>query len=204
MIPFLNVLFITELLSLVVLIILYKKYPYNYMFFLFLILFSTVTTEGLTILFIHYDLGGFNFHFYYSFVLFNSIYFFYQKIINSKESLILMTVLTCLFSVIWMSSFVLNVSFNYLIIIGSINTSIYVFLYLRELLLSDRIINYKKVLPFWISVSFLVFYTSSIPFFLIQKQMNNRSFYFILNCLGVMMYTGIIYGLIWSSKEEKY
>ncbi len=204
MTPFLKPLFLIELVSLLVLIVNYKKFTYNYMVFLLIILASTVITEASTILFIKYELGDINFHFYYSLILFNSIFFFYSKIINSNNSITLMKILTIFFSLFWVLYFFINLSFNYLIILGAINTSIYAFLYLKELLMSDRIINYKKVLPFWISVSFLIFYTSSIPFFLIQKHMSNRNFYFILKFLGIIMYSGIIYGLLCSNKEERY
>ncbi|SNR14311.1 membrane protein of unknown function [Tenacibaculum jejuense] len=204
MIPFLKPLFLFELMSLLILILSYRKFPYNYMVFLLIILLSTVITEALTILFIKYNLGNINFHFYYSFILFNSIYFFYSKIINNENSMKLIRILTLVFSLSWFLYLFVDGSFNYLLILGSFNTSIYAFLYLKELLMSDRIINYKKVLPFWISVSFLIFYTSSIPFFLIQKQMSNRSFYFILKSLGIIMYSGIIFGLLCSNKEERY
>ena len=174
------------------------------MSYLLALLLATVVTEGLSLYFLMSDVIGFNVHYYYSLILFNCIYLTYSKLINSKKVLLFMVVLNVLFSLFWFSSLFVEVSINYILIFGSLNTSIYCFLYLRELLVSDKIINYKKVFPFWLTVSFIIFYMSSIPFFLILKYMNDRSFYYILYILGIIMYSGIIYGLIWSSKEQRY
>ena len=204
MISFLVVLFCFEFVALLMTVKNYKKYSNNYMSYLLALLLATVVTEGLSLYFLMSDVIGFNVHYYYSLILFNCIYLTYSKLINSKKVLLFMVVLNVLFSLFWFSSLFVEVSINYILIFGSLNTSIYCFLYLRELLVSDKIINYKKVFPFWLTVSFIIFYMSSIPFFLILKYMNDRSFYYILYILGIIMYSGIIYGLIWSSKEQRY
>ena len=77
-------------------------------------------------------------------------------------------------------------------------------MYLRVLLLSNEILNYKKQLPFWVSVGFLVFYLASIPFFSMHKYFENRSIYYVINILVILMNLIISFGLIWSNKEMKY
>ena len=89
-------------------------------------------------------------------------------------------------------------------VIGSLGTSVLAFMYLRQLLISDEILNYKKLLPFWVSVGFLIFYLPSIPFFSLFKYMYNRDLFFILKYLIILMNLFIIYGLITCNKEEKY
>ena len=76
------------------------------------------------------------------------------------------------------------------------------FFYLRQLLLSNEILNYKKLLPFWVSVGFLVFYLPAIPFFTLWEYMKDRDLFFILKILIILMNLFIIYGLLWSKKEE--
>ncbi len=79
-----------------------------------------------------------------------------------------------------------------------------VFLFLRELLLSNEIVNYKKLLPFWVSVGFLVFHLPAIPFFSFWSYMKNRDLLPILYSLIVLMNIIISFGLLWSSRRVEY
>ncbi len=138
----------------------------------------------------------------YIFCIFNLISLIFWSIIKLKLKLILI-----MFPVIFNLSFFffsLEKSFFTFMTIGSVNTSIYSFLYLRQLLVSDEIINYRKLLPFWVSVGFLVFYLPSIPFFSLVNNMRTRELFFITKVLAVFMNIFIIYGFICSNKEETY
>ena len=73
--------------------------------------------------------------------------------------------------------------FPKMVTLGCLNTSVFVFLYLRELLMSNKILNYKKHLPFWISIGFLIFYLPAIPFFTMQEYMVGRNLFFIISIL---------------------
>ena len=198
------VLFIFELLALIVFLVKHRIFSIDYKLFLFIVLASTVITEGIGLSFVFLEKEGFNIHHFYMIILFNAIYFFYKAIIKSKRITMIMTILTIAFTFLWSLSFLSSWIYSNILILGSLNTSIFAFFYLRELLVSDDIINYKKLLPFWVTISFLIFYLSSIPFFFILKYMNDRSLYYILYTLGIVMYSGIIFGLIWSNKEQKY
>ena len=70
--------------------------------------------------------------------------------------------------------------------------------------MSDKIINYKEHLPFWVSVAFLIFYITSIPFFTEMAYMQGRDLFFLVSILIIIMNLLIITGIIWSKKEVKY
>lgn len=139
----------------------------------------------------------------YSFFLFNLIALAYSFVIKYKRYW-MVYFLVIIFNVLFFVFYYLELSYFYSVIIGSFNTSFFAFLYLRELLLSDRIINYKKMFPFWVSVGFLVFYLPSIPFFSLFKDMTSRGLFYVLYLLIILMNLIIIYGLITCNKEEKY
>ncbi|WP_440120691.1 hypothetical protein [Tenacibaculum sp. Ill] len=70
--------------------------------------------------------------------------------------------------------------------------------------MSDKIINYKKLLSFWVSVAFIVFYLPSIPFFSFWNFLKDRSLMPILYVLIVLMNVIISFGLVWSNKKVEY
>ena len=140
----------------------------------------------------------------YTVAVFVLVYLLFREILIGKivqtVCLTLLTILVC----IGVINFFYKGLFYNLLIFGAVSTSVFSFFYLRQLLLSDEILNYKKLLPFWISVGFLVFYLPSIPFFTFWRYMDGRNLFFILKTLVILMNLIIIYGLICSKKEEKY
>lgn len=151
-------------------------------------------------------LGKSSFFVYHIFSLFqfSLIYKIYQGLVKDNKCVKFFTVLHVLFILLWIIIFFKYSLFFYVIIFGGFNTSIFIFFYLREILLSDKILNYKRLLPFWVSVGLLVFYLPSIPFFSLFKHMKDRGLFFILNILVVIMNIFIIYGLVCSNKKEEY
>ncbi len=138
----------------------------------------------------------------YSFFQFNIIASIYYLILQRKRLKKMVVYLSLVFSFFWIIVIFNKGLFFYLIIFGGINTSLFVFFYMKRLLMSDEILNYKELLPFWFSVGFIVFYLPSIPFFSLINYMQNRGLFFILNILVILMNLFIIWGLIWSRKEE--
>ncbi|QXP72827.1 hypothetical protein H0I31_03770 [Tenacibaculum sp. AHE15PA] len=128
----------------------------------------------------------------------------YNGLIKDKAWLKLSNFFLIAFLVIWFLILYRKNFFYTAIIIGAINIGLLVFLYLRELLLSDEILNYKKMLSFWVSVGFLVFYLPSIPFFSLVGYMKSRDLFPVLNILIIIMNIIISFGLIWSKKKEEY
>ncbi|MFT0156446.1 hypothetical protein VBY68_07435 [Tenacibaculum ascidiaceicola] len=70
--------------------------------------------------------------------------------------------------------------------------------------MSNEILNYKKLLPFWVSVGLLVFHLPAIPFFSFWNYMKNKDLFPILHSLIILMNIIISFGLLWSNKKEEY
>ncbi|CAM1346035.1 hypothetical protein [Tenacibaculum crassostreae] len=153
------------------------------------------------------SIGGHNFLVYHLYLFFENtlIFLLYYKLIYDKKYLIISYFLLAVIFVLWCLIFFSQKYFRSTIIVGAFNVGMLVFLYLRELLLSEKIINYKKILPFWVSVGFLIFYLSTIPFFSFWNYMRDRELFPILDFLIILMNLIISFGLIWSNKgEESY
>ncbi|CAM1359757.1 conserved membrane hypothetical protein [Tenacibaculum litoreum] len=143
------------------------------------------------------------YHFYTVFEYFTLFYLF-KSVLKDKKTLKFSYILLFLLVVVWCVTFVNRDYFNYAVIIGSFNVGVLVFLYLQELLLSDEIINYKRLLPFWVSVGLIVFHLPAIPFFSFWNYMKNKDLLPILHSLIVLMNIIISFGLIWSNKKVEY
>ena len=179
----------------------YKKYGHKkYYIFLLVFLCVTAIVESIGTYFLPTD---FDIYFMsYSWALLQNILllmFFYFLL---KKQIIFYFFI--FFIVMWVYFFGCQQDLNKIIILSFLNAAIFSLLYLKELLISDKIFFYKKLLPFWVSVGFLVFYLPSIPFFTLFKYMQNRGLFFIVNILIILMNLFIIYGLLCSNKEEKY
>uniref|UniRef100_UPI00366E7A70 hypothetical protein n=1 Tax=Plantactinospora endophytica TaxID=673535 RepID=UPI00366E7A70 len=143
------------------------------------------------------------YHFYTVFEYFG-IFVLYRSLLKERKYLKISYVLLFTFIVLSIFTFFDRKYLHYTGIIGSFNVGVLVFLYLRELLLSNEILNYKKLLPFWVSVGLLVFHLPAIPFFSFWNYMKNKDLFPILYTLIILMNVIISFGLIWSNKKEEY
>lgn len=146
---------------------------------------------------------SFIFHYIYILINFSIVIYFYSKLISDKLWVKIIGGLMFFFFIAWIYVGFENEFLTYLFVFGSFNVAISILFYLRELLLSDKILNYKELLPFWVSVGFLVFYLPSIPFLTLLNYMKDRDLFFVLNILIILMNVFISYGLI-CSKEKRY
>ncbi len=180
----------------------YKKTKTKFVFYLMTLLWIIVVVEGIGIYCkIIKKEAGLVYH-VYSFFEYNLIALMYLSILKKKSSISIIKVMVLFFNVLYFLTYV-NVDYQiYVTPVGSLFVSVYCVLYLIELLQSDKILNYKKEFPFWVTVGFLVFYLPSIPFFMLLKSMQNRGLFFILSILVVFMNLLIAYGLL-CSREEK-
>lgn len=147
-----------------------------------------------------------NFWIYYFHTFFECfiIFFLYRNLLKERKYLKISYLLLSFFIVFWVAAFFDKNYIHYTGIVGSLNVGVMVFLFLRELLLSNEIVNYKKLLPFWVSVGFLVFHLPAIPFFSFWSYMKNRDLLPILYSLIVLMNVIISFGLLWSNKKVEY
>ena len=178
----------------------YKGLPY-YKFFLVylinLILFQILAET----LFINDSGNLFNFYTFFEFNFFSLIYF---HLIKEKNSLKIFKILVITFNLVYFISFYFTELNKYNVSLEGLVNSIFIILFFRELLNSERILNYKKLLSFWISVGFLLFYLASIPFFTLfySNFFSSRVMFPILYSLIIVFHLCFIYGIITCRKTE--
>jgi hypothetical protein len=164
----------------------------------------TVVVETIGAYYVNIEETGFLHHHIYIILELVIIRRMYKGLIKDKKWLKLSSFFLIVFLILWFLIFYKRVFFFYSIAIAAINIGLLVFLYLRELLLSDEVLNYKNMLSFWVSVGFLIFYLPSIPFFSLVGYMKNRDLFPILHFLIIIMNIIISFGLIWCNKKEVY
>ncbi len=89
-------------------------------------------------------------------------------------------------------------------IIGSLFLIISIIIYFIEILNSEEILSIKKNLLFYISVGLLLYYTSSIPFRIVQNYYQTtyiNTLYGIKFCFVIIMNLFFIYGFICSKQK---
>lgn len=194
--------FISAVLAMLLLI---KQKQSVFLFFLTLSLWITVGVEVLGTILLKMEKSSFLYHHLYALVLFLMVFLMYRSQIIDKKGLRVSVLLLIMFFVFWVLIFFDSNYFPYAQIVGSINVGLLVFLYFKELLLSNEIIDYKKQLPFWVSIGFAVFYLGSIPFFALWNyfKTDGRGLFYILHVLIVLMNVFISIGLIIKLLENK-
>lgn len=104
----------------------------------------------------------------YTFFEFNFVALIYRSLLKKEISKNVLKSFWISFNLIYFSSFYFLFLYKLTVIIEALINSIFVILFFSELLKSENILNYKKILPFWLSVGFLIFYLTSIPFFILS------------------------------------
>ncbi|CAM1334645.1 hypothetical protein [Tenacibaculum aestuariivivum] len=185
-------------------ILLYGKFKNRFFLTLRLILVVNVLVELVGAYYKYIEKNAFTIYIIYSGIVFTLITLMYLQIIKDIFWRKYLKLITFCFILFCFFAFLTKINFTYVVVFGALITVFGAFLYLKELLVSDKILNYKKMLPFWVTVGFLVFYLPSIPFFTLLKHMTDRGLFFILNALVILMNIFILYGLLCSKKEEMY
>lgn len=190
-----------QIIALILSIIFYKKYNSIFYKILCLFLIVVVITESIGAYHIKHKLDSFRWLLVCTLLQFNLIALMYAELLKNKIFIKIIIALSVLFSLYAIQVYFVKSSFPFLAAFGGLNTSLFSFLYLRELLVSTKIINYKKLLPFWVSVGFFIFYLASVPFFTMMTFMNDRGLFYLISTLIIVMNAFIIIGLIFSKKE---
>ncbi|KOY51236.1 hypothetical protein I602_796 [Polaribacter dokdonensis DSW-5] len=180
----------------------YKEYSfYKYFLFYFLV----IVIVDLLNNYFYTEGNNINLYNIYTFFEFNAIVLIYYHLIQQKTRLIIVKALAIAFNLVYILSFIFDYYILYTIPLEGVVNSIFVILYLVELLNSDGILNYKKMFPFWMSVSFLIFYLTSVPFWSLYYSsiFNTRAMFPIIYYLGTSYQLIFIYGLITCKKMGK-
>ena len=198
-----DIVFVIEILSIILSLRYLPKFKstYYYFFIAFLVFAVLFETLGMLIK------GNNNYWIYniYTFFEFSSligIYYFLNTSVKSKKIII---VLSIIYYIIYFISFKYDVLQKYTVIILPFFVVPFMFLYLQKLLNSSKIMNYKKVLPFWLTVGFLIYYLASVPFFSLQYLFGlyDRLLFTLLSAVVILMHLIFIVSLIWIKPIQK-
>lgn len=77
-----------------------------------------------------------------------------------------------------------------------------IILFLYQTFNSDKILEIKNYLPFWISVALLIFFIGSIPILFFRTTVSETIYFFILFMLNLISNGILILGLIWNKQER--
>ncbi len=183
-------------------VVVYVERKSKFILFLAILTSAIVFVESLGVYFQNnqINLRGYLYHIY-SFFEYNLIALIYLEVVKKKNNRNLLKVIILVVNIFYFSSWFYSPLQLYITPLGSLAVGVFLSLYLKELLLSDKILNYKKELPFWVTVGFMIFYLPSIPFFMMVKYMHDRGLFFILSILVILMNLFIIYGLLCGKKK---
>lgn len=77
-----------------------------------------------------------------------------------------------------------------------------IILFLYQTFNSDKVLEIKNYLPFWISVALLIFFIGSIPIFFFRTTVSETIYFFILFMLNLISNGILILGLLWNKQER--
>jgi len=190
-------------LTLLLCFIFYKNYKSNsyYKYFILYLLVIIIFDLLAQFIFVRENVTLFNVYTFFEFNLFALIFY---ELIKEKTRLIILKTLMITFNTLYFLSFYFDFYILYTIPLEGVFNSIIVILFFIELLNSDEILNYKKLLSFWISVSFLIFYLTSVPFWSLYYSsiFETRSMFPIIYYLATVFQLIFIYGLLACKKTE--
>lgn len=192
-----------EGLSFFLSILFIKHYKSIYFYFFIAYLFFAVFFETIgTITHGTNNYWIYNIYTFFEFLSVVGIYYFLMETSQSKKVIIS---LSLIFFIVYFFSFVYKELQSYTILLIPFFAVPFMFLYLKNLLNSTKIINYKKVFPFWITVSFLIYYIASVPFFSLQYLfgLQNRLLFTLLSIIVILMHLIFIGSLLWSKPTQK-
>ncbi len=140
----------------------------------------------------------------YTFFEFNLVSIIYYNLNKEKLSRLIISYLIGVFNVVYFLSFYFLLLQKYTVTIGALTVSVFMILYLKELLNSNKIIDYKRDLSFWITVGMLFYYLCTIPFLALVYFIGLKDLllFYIINIITIITHLCFIFGLLWSRKTE--
>jgi len=178
----------------------YKKYSF-YKYFIshiLIIIFFEILDR------IYFGINNLKLFDIYTFFEFNSFALIYYNLLKDKTRINILKGLVLVFNLIYFLLYYFYFYIFYTVPIEGVVNSIIVILFFIELLNSESILNYKKMLSFWLSVAFLVFYLTTVPFWSLYYSsiFATRDMFPIIYYLAVVFQLIFIYGLITCRKTE--
>jgi hypothetical protein len=148
---------------------------------------------------------------------FNCLFFFLKDILELKLTKKKVIIVIVIFNIIYVLSSVYYLIIDcfftkynlFASISGSVLLTLTLFLFFKDFLNSNKILNFRKTITFWISFGLLVYYLGTIPITSIMNSMKNISktdldmLFNIQIFLSIFMYSCFIFGALWNQKQVK-
>ncbi|WP_348742239.1 hypothetical protein [Tenacibaculum sp. 190524A05c] len=149
-----------------------------------------------------------------SLVEFNLLFCFYRSVSKNDLTKSASKINSIIYNLIFIGTSVYigfgifsNIYNNLAPLFGAFQISIVLILFLREFLISEEILSYKKNVLFWITVGLFLYYLGTLPLTGILSYMKkNDSFqflYHIQKLLTISMHACFIIGYLWSWNRVK-
>ncbi len=191
-----------QLITLIIALSSYKKFKTAFVFYSICFLCFASIVEIIGLIYLHIlEKHSYEIYNIYTFFEFNIIALMYLSLVKDRITISLVKFLGITFNIFYILSFIVEQLQSYTVTFEYLVFSIFCIAYLRELLNSNKMLNFKKHLPFWVTTGFLVFYLSSIPFQFIREGLDTRKLFIIQQIIFYIMQGCFIYGFIWSKKE---
>ena len=139
-----------------------------------------------------------------TFFEFNLIFLLFYTLNKEGRSRILIKYFAIGFNLIYAISFYYQILKDYTVILGPILGSVLMFIYLKDLLKSDKVVDYKRNLSLFITVTLLFYYLSTIPFFtmLYITGMRDSFLFYIVHIITIVTHLSFIFGMLWSKAAK--
>ncbi len=190
-----------------------KKYNNTILKYFSILLWYTFINEFVGILIIDYY-SRFNAIIYniYHVINFSYLLLLYRNYLTNKKY----KKITLTFCIIYLIAFIINGFFeNYIIefnrfpyIIAALFLVVTIIFYFIEILNSEKVLNTKRNLLFWISVGLLLYFVGNLPFRILRNYYEDLADATVISLvnftLTIVMNSCFIIGFIWSNKKQRY
>ncbi len=197
-----------EILALTLATIHFKKYRHSTERFFLYFLWLTIFVEALGA-FVNGVLIQNNIWVYilFGFVSFTFFFYWYWSILKKPLFKKVIIYLSLLYVIIALKEmFTESWEFNHVssFVAGAIVVIIASVLYFYELLNSDKVLNIKYNLRFWIATGLLLFNVGMVPFIVFSKEFSVHDILrnIILVSLNIILYSCYSLGFIWTKQER--
>ena len=135
-----------------------------------------------------------------TFFEFNLISLLFYTLNEEIKSRNLIKYFTLGFNIIYAVSFFYETLKDYTVVLGGIMGSIFMFIYLKDLLKSNKVVDYKRNLSLIVTVILLFYYLSTIPFFTMVyiTGMRDPFLFYIVHIITIVTHLSFIFGMLWS------
>ncbi|WP_298762364.1 hypothetical protein [uncultured Polaribacter sp.] len=189
--------------------LIYRR-KYNTVFYKYFLAYiiMAIVVESLGVILTSYRISNIVVYNVYTFFEFNFVALIYYTLTKEEVSHLWIKYLMIFFNGIYFLSFIFKILEKSTVLLGAMVVCVFMVFYLKELLKSDKIIRFQKDLSFWITVGFLIYYLTTMPFYTVfyifgyDAKSEGPNLFILQSVIIIFTHICFISGIIWSSKEK--